>query len=45
MLNRLRSRLGEANYQFLQALAEALSEANAMPRLDEFAQWHLAAAT
>jgi hypothetical protein len=37
MLDHLRPRLGEANYQFLRALAEAL------PDLDEFPLWRNAA--
>ena len=45
MLDHLRSRLGETNYQFLKALAEALSDAKAMPHLDEFPLWRNAAAT
>ena len=44
MLDHLRSRLRETNYHFLKALAEALSDANAMIRLDEFPQWRSAAA-
>jgi hypothetical protein len=44
MLDRLRSQLGETNYQFLKALAEALNDAKAMPQLDEFAQWRDATA-
>jgi hypothetical protein len=44
MLDHLRSRLGETNYQFLKALAEALSHANAMPHLDELPQWRNAMA-
>lgn len=43
MLDRLRPRLGETNYQFLKALAEALSDSRAMPRLEEFPEWHNAA--
>jgi len=39
MLNHMRSRLGEANYQFLKALAGALCEESGLLRLDEFAQW------
>ena len=39
MLDHLGPRLGETNYQFLKALADAISDANAMPRLDEFPQW------
>ncbi len=31
-----RERLGETNYQFLKTLAEALSDTNSMPHLDEF---------
>jgi len=42
MLDHLNSRLGETNYQFLKALAEALSDAKAMPHLDEFPQWSTA---
>jgi hypothetical protein len=39
MLDHLRPRLGEANYEFLKALAHALSDSSAMRRLDEFPQW------
>ena len=39
MLNYLRSRLGEANFNFLSALAEVLSGAEATSCLDEFPQW------
>ncbi len=39
MLDHLRPRLGETNYQFLKALGEALSDAAALPRLSAFAQW------
>jgi hypothetical protein len=39
MLDHLRSQLGETNFQFLKALAEALSNAKAMPLLDQFSQW------
>ena len=38
-VDRLRSSLGETNYQFLKALAEAVNDASAMPHLDEFSQW------
>jgi hypothetical protein len=44
MLDHLHSRFGETNHQFLKALAEALSDPNAMPYLDEFPQWRNAAA-
>jgi len=44
MLDHVRSRLNETNYQFLKALSEALSDAEAMPRLDEFPQWQEATA-
>jgi hypothetical protein len=44
MLDHLRQRLGETNYRFLKALAEALCDRVAMPRLDEFPQWRDAAA-
>jgi proteasome accessory factor A len=40
MLDYLRTRLGEANYLFLKALAEALSDESAMLGLDEFTMWH-----
>jgi Tfp pilus assembly protein PilF len=43
VLDHLRQQLGETNYQFLKAMAEALNDAKAMPRLDEFPQWHNAA--
>ena len=43
LVDHLQSRLGETNYQFLTALARALSGANAMPQLDEFPQWRNAA--
>jgi hypothetical protein len=36
--------LGETNYEFLKALAEALSNANALPHLNESPQWRNAAA-
>jgi WD40 repeat protein len=39
LLDHLSSRLGETNYQFLKAVAEALSDANAMLRLDDFSEW------
>jgi hypothetical protein len=39
MLDRLRTRLGEPNYQFLKALGEALSDADVVPHLGEFSQW------
>jgi predicted Zn-dependent protease len=45
VLDHLRPRLGETNYQFLTALARALSSATAIPHLDEFPQWRDAAAT
>lgn len=44
MLDHLRPRLGETNYQFLNALGEALSDATALPRLNEFSQWRDAVA-
>jgi WD40 repeat protein len=44
VLDHLRSKLGETNYRFLEALAAALSDANAMPHLDEFPQWRDATA-
>lgn len=39
MLDHLRSRLGEKNYPFLKALGEALNDAAALPRLNEFSEW------
>jgi proteasome accessory factor A len=39
MLDHLRPRLGETNYPFLKALADALSDSSALPELDEFPQW------
>lgn len=39
VLDHLRPRLGETNYEFLKALAEALSCASAMPHLETFTQW------
>ncbi len=45
MLNHLRSRLGETNYEFLEALAEALCLFTGMPRLNDFQQWREAEAT
>lgn len=39
VLDKVRVRLGESNYEFLKALAEALSDASGMPRLEGFAQW------
>jgi hypothetical protein len=44
MLDHLRPRLGETNYQFLKALAEALSDLSAMPGLNEYPQWRNAVA-
>jgi hypothetical protein len=44
MLDHLRSRLGEANYQFLKALAEALSGVSGLPDPDGFPPWRNAAA-
>ncbi len=44
VLDHLRSRLGERNYQFLRALAEALNDPKAMPHLDEYPLWRNAAA-
>jgi tetratricopeptide (TPR) repeat protein len=44
VLDHLRSRLGETNYPFLKAVAEALNDAKAIPHLDEFPQWRNAAA-
>jgi hypothetical protein len=45
MLNHLRSRLGETNFEFLEALAGALCLSTGMPRLNDFQQWREAAAT
>jgi pup-ligase protein len=39
MLDHLRSRLGRRNYQFLKALAAALSESGGLPALERFSQW------
>jgi hypothetical protein len=39
MLAHLRARFAETNYQFLKALAEALSDTEAEPRLNAFPQW------
>jgi len=39
MLDHLRPRLGETNFEFLSALAKALSDVRAMPRLDAFPSW------
>lgn len=44
MLDHLRSRLSETNYQFLKALAEALNDPKAMPRLEEYPLWRNATA-
>jgi hypothetical protein len=44
VLDHLRSRLGETNYQFLKALAEALNDATAIPHLDEYPLWRNTAA-
>jgi tetratricopeptide (TPR) repeat protein len=44
LLDHLRPQLGETNHQFLKAIAEALNDTKAMPHLDEFPQWHNAAA-
>ncbi|MGA3372081.1 MAG: proteasome accessory factor PafA2 family protein [Terracidiphilus sp.] len=43
MLDHLRPRLGEANYTLLKVLAEALSDASALPNLDDFPVWRNAA--
>jgi hypothetical protein len=43
MLDHLRWQL-RSDYSFLMVLAEALSDANVMPHLDEFPQWRDAAA-
>jgi hypothetical protein len=43
MLDHLRARLGEANYTFLKALAEALSDASALTGLDDIPLWRNAA--
>ncbi len=39
MLDHLQPRLGEPNYNFLRALADALSSPSAMSRLNDFPQW------
>lgn len=39
MLDHLQARLGEPNYSFLRALADALSNPSAAPRLNDFPQW------
>jgi hypothetical protein len=39
MLDHLRPRLGETNYEFLKVLADALSDESAMPSLRGFPQW------
>ena len=39
MLDHLQPRLGEPNYTFLRALADALSNPSAMSRLNDFPQW------
>jgi proteasome accessory factor A len=44
MLDHLRPQLGETNYQFLSALAKALSAESGLPDLDVFPQWQEAAA-
>jgi hypothetical protein len=43
MIDPLRQRLGEANYLFLKALSEALSDERALPGLEEFVEWRCAA--
>jgi proteasome accessory factor A len=43
MIDPLRPRLGEANYLFLKALSEALSDESALPNLEEFVEWRSAA--
>jgi proteasome accessory factor A len=45
MLDHLRTRFGDANYWFLKALANALSDEGAMPNLSDFSQWTDAAVT
>lgn len=45
MLNRLRPQLGRTNFQFMRALAAALSDASALSRLEDFPAWRDAAAT
>ncbi|MGA7343107.1 MAG: proteasome accessory factor PafA2 family protein, partial [Terracidiphilus sp.] len=45
MIDHLRLRLGETNFQLLTALGKALSDASAMPGLDEFPQWRNAVNT
>lgn len=45
MLDHLRPRFGEADYRFLKALANALSDESAMPDLNGFSQWTYAAFT
>jgi hypothetical protein len=42
VLDHLRPRLGEPNFEFLTALAKALSNSEAMSCLDEFSQWRTA---
>ncbi len=44
MLDHLRLRLGETNYAFLNALAEAVILGRPIPRLDDFPQWRDAVA-
>jgi proteasome accessory factor A len=43
MIDPLRPRLGEANYLFLKALSEVLSDESALPGLEEFVAWRSAA--
>ncbi len=45
MLDHLRPRLGESSFEFMTALARALSSYEAMSRLDEFPQWRTASRT
>jgi hypothetical protein len=44
ILNHLRPQLGRTNFQFMRALAAALSDASALPRLEDFPLWRNAAA-
>jgi proteasome accessory factor A len=43
MLDHLRPRFSEADYRFLEALSAALSSIRALPQLEEFPQWSVAA--
>jgi hypothetical protein len=43
MLDHIRPRFSEADFRFLVALADALSNIRALPQLEQFPQWSGAA--